>query len=417
MQHADFAAAVLRFQRASDADVFFGEGPAGDAAPDPRLRTVSPLSAAASSLSSLTTTPRAAAATGEDAETIATLTSTFAVKRSLGSGAVVAAHFWGGTLRTALASAAAAEAEARSAAAQAHHAAARERAGLERARRVLRRHSTSYRISRATRDPAELADYERRAAKLRRLQSLRLTKRLLAQQRVHATGGEGGGRRGREFATQSRRETGGGSGPGVRGASVRTELGAGSGAAWGEALGEGGPFRAALFNRDRGVRMKALESLMTQSSETLGASPFTGVGSPCMLTNTPVEPSVSVPSHFPSSIINAPAGLPSCVVSPSSCPTGAAIEANVLWSVTRVPFADVPTSPLFLSEGMTRVNYDIEKGLADVHPFSLGELILRNFSPFEQFLSSRTLRRVYTIHTFRWSVGIQTLVGIPLSLC
>ena len=106
---------------------------------------------------------------------------------------------------------------------------------------------------------------------------------------------------------------------------------------------------------------------------------------------------------------------PGCTPTTGSCSAGTASNAGMLWSLTRLPFADVPTSSLFLSESMTEVSYNLDGAFADIMPFAIGQLALRNYSPFEQFLSARALKRVYFISTFRWSVGIQPSAEIAFT--
>lgn len=91
-----------------------------------------------------------------------------------------------------------------------------------------------------------------------------------------------------------------------------------------------------------------------------------------------------------------------CVPTSSSCPTPAAVESNTLWAITRVPFNDVPTSSLFLAESMSNLNYDMDYASINTFPFMIGQMGLRNFSPFEQFLTAKCSKIVTTEAVFRY---------------
>lgn len=119
------------------------------------------------------------------------------------------------------------------------------------------------------------------------------------------------------------------------------------------------------------------------------------------------------PSSFDTFGSAANAGV-TCLPTRTACLTSGAIGTNTLWTITRVPFSDVPTASLFMSEKTAKLNYDMETATANVIPFNIGQMVLRNLTPFEQFLSARCLKRVYTIKTFRWSVGIAPTIGIAI---
>ncbi len=101
-----------------------------------------------------------------------------------------------------------------------------------------------------------------------------------------------------------------------------------------------------------------------------------------------------------------------CVPVSSSCPTPTALESSSLWAITRVPFSDVPTSSLFLSESMTNLNYDMDFASVNTYPFVIGQMALRNFSPFEQFLTAKAAKRLFQSYTFTWAVEIRPIVGV-----
>jgi hypothetical protein len=85
----------------------------------------------------------------------------------------------------------------------------------------------------------------------------------------------------------------------------------------------------------------------------------------------------------------------------SPCPTPQPVTSSALWALTRVPFNDVPTSSLFLSQSVSALNYDTSYTSTNTYPFMYSHLAMRNYSPFDQFLSSRSAKRFFTSFTFR----------------
>jgi hypothetical protein len=104
-----------------------------------------------------------------------------------------------------------------------------------------------------------------------------------------------------------------------------------------------------------------------------------------------------------------------CMPTFSACPTATALDSSTLWSVTRVPFSDVPASSLFIAETMTNINYDMDYATINTYPFVVGQMALRNFSPFEQFLTARARKSIVQSVSFRWSVGITPAVNVAFA--
>uniref|UniRef100_A0A0A9ZDE5 Putative E3 ubiquitin-protein ligase SINA-like 9 n=1 Tax=Lygus hesperus TaxID=30085 RepID=A0A0A9ZDE5_LYGHE len=104
-----------------------------------------------------------------------------------------------------------------------------------------------------------------------------------------------------------------------------------------------------------------------------------------------------------------------CLPTASSCPTSTSMESNILWSITRVAFSSVPTSSIFLAESMTNINYDMDYATVNTYPYSITQVGLRNFSPFEQFLTARTSKFISHQFTFRWLVGFTPSAAITIN--
>ena len=104
-----------------------------------------------------------------------------------------------------------------------------------------------------------------------------------------------------------------------------------------------------------------------------------------------------------------------CMPTFSACPTPTALDSSTLWSVTRVPFSDVPTSSLFVAETMTNINYDMDYATVNTYPFVIGQMALRNFSPFEQFVTARARKSIVQSISFRWGVGITPVVNVAFA--
>jgi hypothetical protein len=101
-----------------------------------------------------------------------------------------------------------------------------------------------------------------------------------------------------------------------------------------------------------------------------------------------------------------PAAL-ECVPVASSCPTPSALETSALWAIVRLPFSDVPSTSLFLNEAAAGLDYHLDAASVQTYPLALGQLALRNFAPFEQFLTAKVSKRLFTIFTFTWFAEIR----------
>ena len=91
-----------------------------------------------------------------------------------------------------------------------------------------------------------------------------------------------------------------------------------------------------------------------------------------------------------------------CVPTTTSCPTSTAAGSHTLWAITRVPFNDVPASSLFLAESMSNLNYDMDYATINTFPFMIAQMGLRNFSPFEQFLTAKCSKAITNQVAFRY---------------
>jgi hypothetical protein len=83
--------------------------------------------------------------------------------------------------------------------------------------------------------------------------------------------------------------------------------------------------------------------------------------------------------------------------------------------MTRVPLAAVPSSSVWLSESMTNLNYDLDYARVDTFPYVIGQMALRNFAPFEQFLTAKAAKRLFSSFTFTWFVEIRPEFYVAVS--
>lgn len=119
-------------------------------------------------------------------------------------------------------------------------------------------------------------------------------------------------------------------------------------------------------------------------------------------------------SDQPCALSSTGAGV-SCIPVSSACPTPTALDNSAIWAMTRVPLAAVPSSSVWLSESMTNLNYDLDYARVDTFPYVIGQMALRNFAPFEQFLTAKAAKRLFSSFTFTWFVEIRPEFYVAVS--
>jgi len=104
-----------------------------------------------------------------------------------------------------------------------------------------------------------------------------------------------------------------------------------------------------------------------------------------------------------------------CVPVSNSAPAPMSLADESLFALTRVPFSEVPASSLYLSESMTNLNYDMDYASLNTRPFVLAQMAIRNYSPFEQFITVKAAKRYFRSQTFTFAVEIRPVSQIVLS--